>query len=456
MKTFRNSVLMQFIVMLFTVAIINVSCSKEALDAQCSTIAGPLINLENVPDSFEDMLELAWAVGDTNQFESLDDYVFEVFEDTPQNHAFVQKMEEEFQSYDENGFVNYITLQTNKGILSGEVKNRMINFSVELEIFMESEPTLVEFINYLNTKRINVKNSELCNNDKRFLTSYYNLAQGYAQFMWPDEAALANGEEIDIRGCNWYQAIICGIFVLAATVVAITIAAIVGLLIDITINGQKVASGDVDDLAILVGIALAIKFGENLFNWCCDILDGPEQDCQAPTGHFVKTLDCNVFKQTIFGPSTYGDTEWTNDNASPSSIITPTPVLEFQVPNYGEETTLEAVVTCMSGTNLNLYDYDTEGIYTTEEPLDLYWTSYPPSTIQLQNGSASYTVMVNTPSGLPYEYDWSINSPHTIAAYGNNATIYVYATGLVQINLTVTNTCTGEVDNLSASTFAWD
>ncbi|MBK9151146.1 MAG: hypothetical protein IPM26_09150 [Saprospiraceae bacterium] len=400
MKNFRNSKLAKFIAAFLAIAVFNLSCSSDQFSV-ISNCESELFNFEgegNIPDKFERALELANTINNIDTPSSYHEYHTILFGDSNQSLSYVNTFDSEAKKYSNMGFENYLTDVVNRNLMSNDFKAHFMNFSSSLNTLLSTPNTeLPQFLSFINNQRSLLENSSLCLRDKNAFSKYLDIAQGYGQFMFKKYEQI----NTSLRGCNFLEAIGCGLLALIVGAVVTVVTGVIILMATVTIHNQDGTKSTLDDknkenFAIFVGFALGIYAGISVYKWCCNSTDGPTQRCSDPTGAFYTSLGCNDFRYTVFGPSNYGTTQWNNINTNPSSIITSTPSLRFSVPEPNYFSDMHAMITCLSsGSSLHLFPWDEKNIsfaYNSTAPT-IQWSYAPPNTAVL---NTPYNISVST------------------------------------------------------------
>lgn len=435
--------------MLFVVAIWNVSCSKEALEAKCSILTSPITNSVDIPDRMENMLEVARTLNKTNNYGSMLEMHVDMYGDSEQSMNDFNKLNHEMNLYGQLGYNGYINKQMDEEILSPQVHAAFSTFQVDFLHFLDSEPNLDEFKGFVASTKLAINETLYCASEVRLLNDFYDLLQGAGQYFYKHYSV---DGKISTRGCNFWEALGC----FALSLIVAIVGTIVGFFIFIgavvSSGGKsgKISDGDAEFLAIALGLVAGVAF----MIWCCGTDEVEEQECFEPTGSIVQPVSCNSFKYTVYGPSDYGLTDWTNTNLTPVTSQTSSPSITVEVIDPNQALSIDAKIACLlNGTSGEIYNWSDEPVF--EVPSDnvnLNWVIHPQSAAQ--HGS-THQVKVSTPNGVPFTYEWSINNGNTISGSGNTVNVTYFNMGFTTINVKVTNTCTNQIQFLSGGTYVY-
>ena len=479
----RKSNFTKFLCLILAFSLFYISCSTEYVSSQtgCSQIVIGEIDSNAIVDGFEKMLDYARSVDQQEDYTTYAEFHKTLYGESEQATAYVNAFESESSKYVTLGFEGYVNDDNH---LSGELKSYLINYSQNLLSFLNtSHPDLPTFTQYLIGQKTAVETSNMCSEDKDLMSLYLSASQGYANWYYKHYSynnSVQTEGNVELRGCNFFEAIGCGLLALIVGAIVFVVAGVVVLLASIIFtdsdgNSTRVTGDDQINLAALAGFALGIYVGIKIYKWCCGRDEVPEQECFAPTGSSYIQTDCNQFVYRIFGPSNYGATEWgpqecQNENTNPLSAITPTPRFQFSVPAFGDPSTICARVSCLSnGTTVEIFEWgpETMTFVSDVDYFPMLWVNAPPQTFTYQ----SYTnipdgdivfenliyASVNTPSTDVMTYNWTINNPHIIVSGGgsndNFATIKLTTPNIDLTTLvTATNTCLIETESLLVKT----
>ncbi len=448
MKNLKNTNLIKAICMLFVVAIWNVSCSEEALKSKCSELTSPITNSVNIPDRMENMLEVVRTLDYVNNYDSVESFHADLYgesEEALENLAFVKN---EMDTYEQIGYNSYVDKQLDDELINDNIHKEFINFGMDLENLLAMEPSLDEFKAFVTTKKAEISGKELCDSEIKLMQDFYDLVQGAAQYFYKHYTV---DGEISMRGCGFFKKLGC----FALSLIVAVIGTVIGIIIftgAVVTNGDK--SGTLSqDQSEFLALALGIYLGFNFYKWCCGKDDVEEQVCEAPTGAILQPTTCDGFRYTIYGPSTYGLTDWTNTNLDPGSDQTPTPSINLSVIDPNEDLAIYAEIACLeSGSSAVLYTWDDEPEFEVPGNINLSWVTYPPSAAQ--QGSW-HPLKVSTPNSSLFTYEWTVSNNNVINGTGNSVMVKFINSGYANITVKVTNTCTGQVQVISAGTFVY-
>lgn len=494
----RNSNLMKAISLFMAFSIFTVSCQdglNSSLDYKNN--CNQLILNEGMFNAnlVQKLFNFSETLHESEGYDKLSDFSTTVFGDNNREaELYFEKFETESDRYKNEGFVEYVN-HTDK--FSNELASQLITFSENSEEFILSElPTLEEYQIFIKESKNQIIESSLCHEEKNIATSFLTMNLGFAQYIYQNyySSEYSNYDVLSVRdGCdNFWKKLLCGtlgtIVGIGTTYAIVELIALLGPFsiavfyaagtvlpdgsiaqVD-TVLGTDDFFGEHPEAAVLLGAILGIYAGVSMYKWCCSWFDqDDDQICEAPDGSYYIESDCNEFTYNVFGPSTYTTTIWDNDNTDPSSLTTTSPRLELQVPNYGEESIMQANITCLqNSSNLHIYLWQENLTFISE--LDLFplsWTTAPPPSFTYQdNGNIpdgddgfdnSIYVALNTPNNNIMSYNWNVSSPHSIIAGGgindNFATIEISSPNVnLTTSVTVTNNCLNETDMISAFT----
>lgn len=455
MRKFRNSKIAKAICLFMAIAIFNLSCTDYELTIECTTVLPQFNDTQDIPDRFENSLEMIRAIGYQHNPESIADYYSQLTTNDDQVSNYTSLFEEESDKYTELGFEDYMDDVYDREMISNNLKLEILSFVSEITSFMNTtSPDLYDFKDFIQTEKSTIAESELCPQDKTAYSNYLDLVQGYGQFMYEHYYSTEDFGSLDPRSCGFFEAILCGI---AALIVGIVITAGVIVIITgslFTVNGNEVTGQDKEDFALLAGLALGITVGVNFYDWCCGKDEIPTQDCSPPTNHYYIEKTCGYYDYTIWGKSKYSATSWTNTNVTPATATTSKPTLQLQVINSGQPSTLEATIACVeSGSSVEFFDYDQTLTFVSGTAMfSISWNQSPPSSFDFtaRKDANFIYISVNGPDAGIYKYTWSISSPHSINGR-KEAEIWIRSGTDANVYLTVLNTCTNTSANLNAS-----
>lgn len=455
MGKFRNSKIAKAICLFVAVAIFNLSCTDYEQTVECTTVFPDFNNSQDIPDRFENALEMIRAIGYQQSPESISDYYGNLTTNSDQISEYTTVFEQESDKYIELGFEDYIDDLYSREMISSNLKSKFINFGTSITNFIDTaSPDLTSFTNFIQTEKSTIDESGLCAKDKKAYSIYLDLVQGYGQYMYEHYYSASEFNNLDPRSCGFFEAIGCGILSL---IVGIAVTAFVIIIITgsfFTVNGNEVTGQDKEDFALLAGLALGLTAGVNFYDWCCGKDEIPTQTCSPPTNHYYIEKPCGTYTYTVWGKSKYSSTDWLNTNATPATATTSTPTLQLQVITYGQPSTLRCTTACVSsGTSVQFYIYtQTITFVAASADFSISWNQSPPSTFHFTSRKDAnfIDISVNGPDQGVYKYTWSINSPHGITGR-KEAEIWIRSNSDANISLTVLNTCTNTSRTLNAT-----
>lgn len=479
-KFIRESLWFKAVALFLAIAILTLACSQpEIVPTNRMDNSLEIRNFHEFPrgydiaGDFTKALQVVNAAVKYNNIASMHELNNEFFED----NEFTQAMENEVNKYSQLGFESYLDDIVNRNIVPIEFKNEMLNLEIELSDFIIGQhPNVDQFTDFLTSKHEMVNNSNISENTKYLLNTYLDLALGAGNYFYQQIPNSNDGLSLR-EDCEKWQALLCSTLSIVVGTVAGTATFVLLTLADVEIVlitggvATPVATADLN-LFALIGIAVGFYSGMEFYDWCCSWFgqdDENNQECSFPTGYYIKKLDCNLFKITIFGESEYGATAWNNTNTEPSQITTQTPKLVFSVVEPQDECEFVADITCIEDpANIDIFHYvsPVQLLEVDEGEFDLAWVETPPEEIQFQvistpegiDTTSVSLVKVNTPGNSNvYDYDWTITPPSYFIIGGgskdNFAQILFAAPGTTATTtVTVTNTCTGQTETLSVQT----
>jgi hypothetical protein len=473
MKLVRKSKWVQALCLFLAVNILFASCSTEYLNSapNCSGALPSALSMDGDKVSLysERMFELVYSHGKQEAGQTEQEQFEYFFGNASQSSQFLSSFNEFAQDYAEKGFQNYVS---NAEHISNDVKSYLQTYASDLETFlMGSEPSLEDFISFQNSRKAALSSLNLCQNDQELLSFVHNFTIGAGRFFYKFQSVGATE-----RGCdNFWQELLC--VTLGATVAlsiavllsSLTFVASVGIVVQ---NGDgtqaQVPQGDEPSIAFILGLIIGVRAGISFHSWCCSWFDEDLPECSGPTGSVLTETSCGEYNYREFGAASLTITQWDTENADPISPITPFPVINFKVLEFGVPTKLSGTTTCMSGAEVNNYPLlGMEGILG-NSLFPLAWVqsapqsfTYFPEEIDPLHGSSSFentiTVSVNIPANDIHTFNWTVNTPHTIVAGGtsdsNFARIKVPSGSAPDLNIgvTATNTCLNISETLNAT-----
>ncbi len=460
MKTFRNSQIAKFIAVFLAFSIFNLSCTSENFNinptSNCNSVLFDIDGETNTPDQFERALELAQTIKYNNNPVSYGDYHKELFGQGNEALNHVNTFNAEAVKYSNLGYENYLSDVVSRNLMSSDLKLHFMQFSTSLNNFLDSDRVDIDqFKTFLKLQRSSTQNSNLCAGDKDAFTKYLDLAQGYGQFMFNKFPNYDNS----LRDCNLLEAIGCGLLALLVGAVVFVVAGVIVLLATVTVHNPDGTSNtmtgkDKENFAAFAGFALGIIAGINVYKWCCGKDEVPEQKCKKPTGSVYTSLGCNDFRVTLFGPSSYGATEWRNTNTNPATATTQTPSLRFSVPNLGSPSTILApMVACLSsGSSLEIFSYPAESqTFTYNSPTPtIIWGQSPPSTATV---NTTYNVSVSTAGNGIVSWSVSPFGGMVMSTGAGSGNLKFWTSGQKTVTATITDNCSGQNASVSKQVF---
>ena len=458
MRNFRNSKIAKFIAVFLAFSIFNLSCTSENYSTitNCQPILFDIEGEANIPDQFERALELAQTIKYNNNPVTYGDYHNELFGQGNEALNHITTFNAEAAKYSNMGFENYLSDIVSRSLMSNDLKLHFIQLSTSLNNFLYADRVdLEQFISFLNNQRTLSQNSNLCAGDKSTFSKYLDLAQGYGQFMFKQ---FPNNDN-SLRDCNLLEAIGCGLLALVVGAVVFVVAGVIVLLATVTVHNpdgttNTMTGKNKENFAAFAGFALGIIAGINVYKWCCGKDEVPEQQCKKPTGSVYTSLGCNDFRVTLFGPSSYGATEWSNTNTNPATATTPTPSLRFSVPNLSSPSIINApMVACLSsGSSLEIFSYGPETqTFTYNSPTPtIIWGQSPPSTATV---STTYNVSVSTAGNGIVSWSVSPFGGMVMSTGAGSGNLIFWTSGQKTVTATITDNCTGQNASVSKQVF---
>lgn len=473
MDFLRQNLTVRVFSLVMALAIFNLSCSKDAhLKAPCrGNLNIELKNLTstNIASAFENYSYLVTSVVKDKKIENYGGLYTYFYGNSPEALSNVQTFEDESQKYVELGFDGYFLDMQNRGHVSELLKDQLIAFKNDLTVYINSShPDVDQYVSFIDNYKNNF-NTNLCSEELEFLNNIFEVIKGHGQYFYEKYY----DSESELKNCTFWQGVLCASLALIVTVTISTIFFFLSFIGNVTYtdpdgNVIYAEEGSSQGFITLIGFAIGIYAGIKMYDWCCSWFEEGEdlQDsCERPTGHFYKLLDCDEYEYRIFGPSEYGNTEWLNNNTDPEVATTPTPILRFTVPDQGNESQINATVSCRSDEGIDLFAYNQAiTLVSATDDFNLAWQTAPPSNHVLEQFvtpegelftmNSTVQVSVNVPYNGQYNYNWSINSPYVISGSttSSSAALVFTGPGTAVTNVTVENVCTGEVQSLSATT----
>lgn len=454
MQSLRESNYFKVLIIFMAFAIFNFSCTNSSLNnLECSNTVNLSTSNANLASNFEHMLEIMKAIQNVEGFNSHDDFHNYVFQNSDNSQQYLNMFKSENLIYKQLGFNEYIA---SKNEVSTNLKNYLTTYGIELLDFIHtSHPNLSEMTSFLDNKILSVLSTEFCEKDQAFLRMYFDLSKGYANYYY--KMFYSERNNIELRDCNFWESLGCG---LLALTVGVIITSVVSLVVLIKITGI-IINGNEDELpkdTLLITtlglLALGIVVGVSVYEWCCGKDEVPEQNCKAPTGSFYTSLGCNDYRVTLFGPSSYGTTQWSNTNTNPGTTTTQTPSLRFSVPNLGSPSIINApIVACLSsGTSVELFSYGPENqtfIYNSPTPT-IIWGQSPPSTATV---NTTYNVSVSTAGNGIVSWSVSPFGGMVMSTGTSSGNLIFWTSGQKTVTATITDNCTGQNASVSKQVF---
>ena len=463
MVRLRESIPVKFLCLLLATSLMFISCNtgpnNKLILNDCSNITSDYDTETNIELKFEQMLELMRSINHTENFASHEEFHRYVFKDSEGTTEYLNTFQVESDEYKNLGFEGYIN---SKSEISNDLKTYLIDYSNEMTVFLDiNHPSLEETITFFHSKKSELSTTNLCSSDQSLLNFYFELSEGYANYYYKHYDFQEGLPEL--RGCNFWRGLACGLLSLAVASIITSIAAVL-----VTLNFIRVfikdqlngGDGEINGFlaAQLSLLALGIVVGVSTYLWCCNKDDIEKQICEAPTGATYLQTDCNEFEYRIFGPSNYENTQWNNINTNPINLITPKSILRFSVPEFGNPSSLVATTTCVvDGSTVNVFPWSESVTFESEtDVFPLQWNVAPPQSHTFQTSNNIINVSVNTsPYSEFLNYTWSVNPPHIITGGGNDNSISIKimsSPGFLVTDVQVENTCLNLSESLSAIT----
>ncbi|MEM9545741.1 MAG: hypothetical protein AAGA77_07200 [Bacteroidota bacterium] len=449
----------KFFCLFLALTIFNLSCSSvpDSNETDCIPMVFNFNDNDDIDHYFENAMELSSSLIQQNNYQSLEEFIRDVYPDNDQTDQFIADYQSELLKYGEMGFEPYLTDAATNGLISANLKTELINLTDDLKIFLEtSQPNLDQILQYFNDYKVVISTLDLCDEDKRRLVFLMEIYAGYADYMYKYVPInLKSGKESQLRDCNWLEAIFCGI--LSVTIGA-AITTVVGVpLLAVTIithDKDGGTGGTIRDVALVLysiyfAGTLGYRASTSFYDWCCGI---EEQTCEEPTGVYIQPQECNVFKYGLYGPSEYATTIWNNNNTDPAMDTTSTPQIELRVPNPNNPSEMIATILCVAEadefevfTNENVVTFDYDESYSLPTPV---WGYAPPTNASV---NISYDISVTLGSDNTTSLSWSV-SPFggSVSPTGNySAKLTFFTTGMKTVTATFTDLCNGDSVSIS-------
>lgn len=469
MLKLRKSRSFKAVAMFLAILILHTSCSPDNMPQpnECPPVDLSYVDNAQVAEQFERMMEYATTIDRQEDFTTFAEYYETLYGESDKATEYIDTFEAESRKYGNLGFEGYVN---DSEYISNDLKAYVTNYAQELDLFLTNQqPDLAEFTIFMNSEIDQVASSNLCDGDQDIMRLYLASSQGYANWFYNNIPQTTDLGSVQLRGCNWYQAILCGLTALIVGGVVFVVVGAVVLIATVFFDGREVTGGEKESLAVLAGFALGIHVGINVYEWCCRMFDEDDQECRPPTGSSYIAVDCNQFSYRVFGPSYYGTTQWDNVNTNPASTITPFPVIGINIPDYGEISEIAATIACVQNAEtVHIYSWDDALTFESGESyFPLAWNSQPPFSynfggdgIGIEGDYDDANIIhasLLTPNTNELTYSWHVNFPHEIIGGGNAddnwVTIRITTDNPnLTTGVTVTNTCTGESNSLSQTT----
>lgn len=354
------------------------------------------------------------------------------------------------------GFDGYVNEKQNQGIWSASMKDTLIGIKSEFENFVNSmAPTLEQTISFWTNKITELSTSALCGGEKQKLGIFFHGAIGVAEYFYHSIGqAIVTTNGIEVRGCNFFQVLLCAtlsaVVGVASTAVSF-VAALVGLEaigiageVQTFINGVQVPQ---EVFAAVVAIITGIVATLHFYTWCCSWFNH-HIDCRKPENVHAFVTGCNEFRLNAWGAGDDVDSYvWNNQNTDPAFAVTQTSFLDVSVPNPGQPSFIDVYVVCKNATPTDDFK-ETMTLISGNAPCCLSWAVQPPSSAS--SGQTVQVVVLANLSG-PNVLSWSVTGPASITSTGAYTANVTFGSGYstVTVTATLTNTCSGLSTSIS-------
>ncbi len=458
MLKFQETNYFKGICIFLALSIFNLSCQSSYQAADCNPISLP-IQYDDAQSLSEDVhfaLDIATTMQRLDNYSSIGEAFSTLFEDDQNTAHLAATFTNEYEESESLGLNNYLDSKVNSGILSANLVVELKKLFIDIEDFTNQNPTIESYLDFLEAQK---NNTLLCSSDSQFFNGYIDMAISIVSYFYPiGSDALKDPMTSELRGCNWWQNILC--ISLAVVVFAITFL-VVGeeILTPIIFGADVVKYNDItlnesqkEDLLLLLAFVGSFVVAFYAYDLCCPDSGIPEQECQDPTGAVLYSTGCDEHRYVITGPSEYAATQWNNANTIPSNVTTIRAELNFNLETFGDPSQFVALVSCIANANeVELYDWEDElTVSYSPLPVGIEWAYTPPSTAQL---FTSYEVATTQGSAENLELTWSVTptggAVSSTGPYSGKLTFFTSGTKIVKA--TLTDICTGESKSVSKS-----
>jgi len=375
----------------------------------------------------------------------------------PENTTAVATFDLHATKFNELGHDGYLDFAASQGIISTALSDYIKGFKLAFDDFVTTtQPDYTQYQTYLeNQGSLLEGNASLCEYDRYVAKLYHVLLLGTGKYIY-DNYYDANLQSLAIGlrdGCTgFWERLTC---ITAGSVVGVA----VGISLGLWKNLKSIFTSGDDEKIVDIGKALyyifkisvdAWKAGINFYDWCCDILSGPElQECEAPVAAYATAQECGLYEIRVVGQGLYSTTFWKNENTDPKETITPFPRLDVIIPDPSIQSVINGEVTC---TDNNGNDNKEFTFFMQFDPLDYtfsspQWGYNPPSNAFLNQ---TYEISVTNPpdDNSLYTMAWSAGFGCSISPIGDinsgKATLTGFISGTHKVEVIYTHICSGQ------------